>query len=288
VTQCYLFIKDSINRLPRGERAVGEFILASPEATLSMSIGELAKASGTSTATVVRFCKAVGCRGFKELRTRLHTDIMTGRHRDLACSDIRPGDPTETIIRSVGDNAISSIRNTISNIDPETLEKVVDAIAKSRRVDFYGAGFSGFIALDAQNKFLRLGKDSHCQLDTQLAIITSMSLRRGDTAVLISYTGETIDTIELAKKIRTTGATTVSITKSGENTLSKLTDLNLHTISDEGFIRSGAMSSRIGQIIMIDIIYSLVVSRNFEKYKPSLDRTAEALLDNNARCQNTT
>lgn len=277
VEQCYLFIKDNVGRLPRGERSVGEYILASPEAVTSMSIGELASACGTSKATVVRFCKAVGCRGFKELCARLHADVAVGRHRDLTYSDIHPCDGTESIIASVGDNAIGSIRNTLANLDREALEKAVDAIGRAGRVDFYGVGFSGFIALDAQNKFLRIGKFSACQTDAQLATLTAMNLAKNDVAVMISYTGETKDIIELTRRIRETGATTVSITKSGGNTLSTLTDLNLHTVSGEGFIRSGAMSSRIGQLTMIDIIFTLVVSRNFQKFKPSLDKTAEAI-----------
>ncbi len=275
--QCFLFIKDNVPRLPRGEKAVGEFILANPEAVPSMSIGELAGACGTSKATVVRFCKSVGCNGFKDLCARLRADISTGRHRDLTYSDIHPNDKTESIIASVGENAVNSIRNTIANLDLETLEKTVDIIERAERVDFYGVGFSGFIALDAQNKFLRLGKFSACQTDVQLATLTALNLMKNDVAVIISYTGETKDIIELAKKIRETGATTVSITKSGSNTLSSITDLSLHTVSDEGFIRSGAMSSRIGQLTMIDIIFTLVASRNFQKYKPSLDKTAEAI-----------
>ncbi len=275
--QCYLLIKDSVARLPRGERAVGEFILASPEAVAGMSIKDLAEACGTSKATVVRFSKAVGCSGFKDLVARLRADIATGRHRGLTYSDIHPGDKTDSIIASVGDNATNSIRNTIANLDRGILEKVVEAIGKAGRVDFYGVGFSGFIALDAQNKFLRLGKFSACQTDAQLATLTALNLKKNDVAVMISYTGETRDIIDLTRKIRETGATTVSITKSGVNTLSTLTDLSLHTVSDEGFIRSGAMSSRIGQLTVIDIIFTLVASRNFAKYKPNLDKTAEAI-----------
>lgn len=275
--QCYLFIKDSVHSLPRGERAVGEYILSSPEIVPNMTIGGLAEACGTSKATVVRFCQSVGCRGFKDLCARLRADVSSGRHRDLTYSDIHPGDKTESVIASVGENAVGSIRNTIDNLDRETLEKVVDYISKAERVDFYGVGFSGFIALDAQNKFLRLGKFSVCQTDAQLATLTALNLSRGDVAVMISYTGETRDIIDLTKKIRETGALTISITKSGSNTLSNITDLSLHTVSDEGFIRSGAMSSRIGQLTMIDIIFTLVASRNFQKFKPNLDKTAEAI-----------
>lgn len=275
--QLYLTLRDKTPHLPRGERAVGELILASPERALTMQIDQLASVSGTSKATVVRFCKAFGCCGYKDFRMKLHSELAAGRHKSLAYSDIHPGDAAASVVAGVGENAVGSIRNTVANIDYGVLERVVDAIGRAGRVDFYGVGFSGFIALDAQNKFLRLGKLSVCQTDVQLATLTALNLKRGDVAVMISYTGETTDVIELARRIGETGAVTVSITKSGENTLSGVTDLSLHTVSGEGFIRSGAMSSRIGQLTMIDIIFTLVASRDFERYKPNLDKTSEAI-----------
>ena len=283
MNQCYLKIKDCVHRLPRGERAVAEYILASPEQALGLSIGALAEECGVSKATVVRFCKSVGCRGYKELCASLDSEVSAGHHLDLSYSDIHPGDPTDNIIASVADNALSSIRNTASNIDRHELERAVELIRNANRIDFYGVGFSGFIALDAQNKFLRLGKLSVAQTDVQLATLTAVNLSPGDVAVMISYTGETRDIIDLAKKIRETGASTISITKSGNNSLSELTDISLHTVSDEGFIRSGAMSSRIGQLTMIDIIFTLVASRDFDRYKPNLDKTAEAIREKKTR-----
>ena len=62
----------------------------------------------------------------------------------------------------------------------------------------------------------------------------------------------------------------------GKNSLATATDINLFMVSDENFIRSGAMSSRIGQLCIIDILFSIVTSRLYSEVKPYLDRSMNA------------
>ena len=50
-------------------------------------------------------------------------------------------------------------------------------------------------------------------------------------------------------------------------------DINLYCVSTETLLRSGAMSSRIAQLTVIDTLYASVCSRMFDKVKSHLDRT---------------
>lgn len=276
--QCCLRIKDALPRLSTGEASVASYILKDPESIVDMSISELSNACSVSAATVVRFCKNIGCRGFKDLCVQLSLDITTGQHTALEYSDIRPGDSMEAIINNVRENSINGVNHTLNIMDRSVLGSVVDSICAASRVDFYGTGSSGLLALDAQYKFLRIGKSSISSEDSAFQIISASTLKRGDVAVFISYTGETKDTIELAEIAKGTGATTVSITNFGTNTLSGITDYSLHIVSEENIVRSGPMSSRISLLTAIDVIFSLTVSRVYDDVKASLDKSFAAML----------
>jgi len=91
--------------------------------------------------------------------------------------------------------------------------------------------------------------------------------------VLFSYSGETRDTIETCEIVKSTGATVITVTRYGRNLLNEMADIKLSISSAESMIRSGAMGSRIGQLTMVDILYTAVCSRLYDQVKPYLDKT---------------
>ncbi len=274
--RCYLNIKESYNHLSVSEKRIAKYIIDNPAEVVKLPIGELAEKCGTSKPTVVRLCKTLGYSGYKELCMYLNADIMLSEDGEMTYKDIRPDDDSPEIVAKVCENNIKAIRNTVEIMDYAALGKAVDLLIKARRIDFYGVGNSGFVALDAQNKFLRINKLATAQTDPHLQILTASNLSRDDVAVLISYTGETKDILETLDVIKTTGASTISITRLGKNSLAQATDINLFMVSDESFIRSGAMSSRIGQLCIIDTLFSIVTSRMYDDIKPYLDRSMTA------------
>ena len=274
--RCYLNIKESYDRLSTSEKRIAKYIIDNPSEVVKMPISDLAEKCGTSKPTVVRLCKTLGYNGYKELCMYLNADIMLSDDGEMCYKDISPNDDSPDIVSKVCDNNIKAIKNTMEIMDYQALSRAVELLIRARRIDFYGVGNSGFVALDAQNKFLRINKLATAQTDPHLQILTASNLSKDDAAVFISYTGETRDLLDTLDIVKSTGAQTISITRLGKNSLSDATDINLFMVSDENFIRSGAMSSRIGQLCIIDILFSIVTSRIYGEVKPYLDRSMAA------------
>lgn len=274
--RCYLNIKESYDRLSVSEKRIAKYIIDNPNEVVRMPISELAEKCQTSKPTVVRLCKTLGYSGYKELCMFLNADILLSENGEMSYKDINPNDDSPEIVQKVSENNIKAIRNTVEIMDYSALNRAVELLVAARRIDFYGVGNSGFVALDAQNKFLRINKLATAQVDPHLQILTASNLSPSDVAVFISYTGETRDLLETMEIVKSTGASTISITKLGQNSLSQASDVNLFMVSDESFIRSGAMSSRIGQLCVIDILFSIVTSRLYSEIKPYLDRSMAA------------
>ncbi|MCK9252033.1 MAG: MurR/RpiR family transcriptional regulator [Clostridiaceae bacterium] len=270
---CLLRIREIMNSLTPKEKKVASYILEYPAEVVGHSIEELARISQVSISTVVRLCKSLGYSGYKELLRMLSTDLVLMQQDSITYTDVRPGDSIDMIVRSVSMSNTKAIENTLSVLDEKELLRAIDVICQAERVDFYGVGSSGNVALDANNKFMRINKISIASQDPHVQILSATTLKAGDVAVLISYSGETMDILETAEIVRQSGATIISITRLGKNPLSELADIRLYSSSVEGMVRSGAMSSRIGQLNIIDILYTAVTSCEYDKVKPYLDRT---------------
>jgi len=273
LTGCCLKIKESLNGLTKKEKLVAEYVLKFPSEVSKMSIDELAKACVTSPSSVVRLCKSLGYAGYKDFCRMLTADVSANREEDIVYEDVRPGDDLPSIARSVSMGNVKAIESTLQILSPEQLEMAVNAISEASRVDFYGVGSSCLVAMDAHNKFVRINKTCNANADPHVQILSATTLKKGDVAVFISYSGETRDILTIADVAKKTSATIISITKYGKNSLITLSDICLSTFSTENLIRSGAMSSRVSQLTIIDILYTAVASKNYEKVKPYLDKS---------------
>ena len=65
----FVRIRFLIPTLPRAEKAIAEALLDNPEAITVMTLAELAKESGSSEASIIRFCRRLGFRGYTEMKT---------------------------------------------------------------------------------------------------------------------------------------------------------------------------------------------------------------------------
>lgn len=270
---CFLRIKELMSTLTPKERQIAMFILDFPSDAVNMSIEELATACGTSTSSVIRLCKSANYSGYKELCRALSADLASNQNEAITYEDIRPGASIDSIVRNVCMSNMKAIENTMSILNIGDLDKAVDAIAKADRVDFYGVGSSGIVASDAHNKFMRINKVSMSSADPHEQILSATTLKKGNAAVLISYTGDTKDILETADIVKQTEATLISITRYTKNLLSERADIRLYSSSSETMIRSGPMGSRIGQLTIIDILYTAVTSLEYDKVKKHLDKT---------------
>ncbi len=274
---CYVLLKESLNTLAQAEQRVARFILSNPRKVMNQSISELAVHCNTSKTTIMRLCKGLGFKGYKDFVKSLVADIALGQAEDVSYMDLHPHDDIRTVIKNVTSNNILSIENTMKILDPGEMEKAIDTIIHAKRIDFYGVGSSGIVALDAQSKFLRIAKNCYAFTDPHQQLFSAASLGENDAAVLISYSGETLDILDTLSIIQESGATTIGITRYGKNSLSSRVDIKLFTTSTETGFRSGAMASRIAQLNVIDIIFSAVAGRTYDDIKKYLDKTRIAM-----------
>jgi len=271
-------IRSLLPNLAPVERRVAQAVLDDPAGVAWRSISELARSCGTSATSVVRFCRAIGLRGYPDLRLALAGAVA---HDDAASvvaasSDIDPGDDPVTITKKIAYADAAAVTETASRLDVGALVKVVDALAAANRIDIYGVGASGHVAADLQMKLQRIGRPAVAFSDPHLAM-TSAALRgEGDIAMGLSHTGTTVDTIDVLEEARSHGATTVAITNFPWSPITDAADYVLLTAARETAFRSGAMTSRIAQLTVVDCLFVTLAQRDLSRTMDALERTFAA------------
>lgn len=274
-------IRAALPTLRPAERRVAEAVLDDPAAVAGRSISALASQCSTSAATVLRFCRAVGFRHYPDLRLalaretgRVEADNGSGVH---LTGDISPTDSLEQIVAKITYSDARAIEDTAATLDLRALARAIDAVASAERVDIYGIGASGFVAQDLHQKLHRIGLLSSVWPDPHAALTSAALLGPRDVAIAISHTGTTIDTIEALRVASDGGAITIAITNFGRSPLTEHARHVLTTAARETTFRSGAMSSRIAQLAVIDCLFVGVAQRSYERTMRALELTYAAV-----------
>ncbi|MDE6837428.1 MAG: MurR/RpiR family transcriptional regulator, partial [Acutalibacter sp.] len=269
--------------LPVSERKVARYVSQNLDNMVGLSVEELAGRSGSSQAAVVRFCKKLGYKGYRDFSIQLVSELAVAQRVNVhraGVSDILAGEKAGNVIRKVCHHNIQAIEDTFSLVEPEQVELAADKLFHAQRVDLYAIAASNLVAQDAQQKLMRINKRVTAYSDPHLQLSSASTLTPSDVAIALSWSGETREVLEAAELARRNGAFIIAITRFGKVSLEALADVHFGLSAPEMAIRSGAMSSRIAQMTMIDILFTCVVSRHYNETIPYLERTRQIMRAN--------
>lgn len=256
------------------ERGVLDCVLENPEAAAQYSIHRLAELSYTSPSTVVRICRKLGFEGYRDLQKSLLYEVaIRQENKTRRGGELEHTDQLTDIIDKVTYRNIASLENSRMLVEPEAIRKSVDLICASGTVLLFGMGASFLVAQDAYQKFLRVGKSCALSEDIHCQYVHARNAGPDDVAIIISYTGYTEEILRCAKSLRRQGTPIIAITRFEPSPLSQMSDCNLYVVAMEETFRSGAMSSRIAQLNMIDILYTAYFNRNYDQSLRNFERT---------------
>jgi RpiR family transcriptional regulator, carbohydrate utilization regulator len=197
---------------------VAELVLAGPTDAGYDSVGRLAERAGVSPATVVRLSRRLGYAGYAALKLAIAHEA--GRADQFGYARAQAGSAAPLHERMMADDA-HSIRGGAQAIDAASFEQARTAIAGAERVMFAGVGGSAALAALAAFRFSALGVRVTNAMDALVQHLNADTLRAEDVCVAISHTGESRDTIDVARAASAAGALTVGLTSSAGSPLTE-------------------------------------------------------------------
>jgi RpiR family transcriptional regulator, carbohydrate utilization regulator len=270
-------INAAMSKLRDSEKKIIEFIEQNKEEIIHLSITEVAERSETSESSVVRLCKRLGYKGFQDLKINLAREVIAPEKQINEI--IEKGDDVVTIKKKVFQSNIQALYDSIEVCNDDEIRKAVEAISNARLIEFYGTGGSGTVALDAHHKLLKLGIKSFAYNDTVLQAMSACVLSDQDVVIGISHTGSNTDVLDALRLAKEAGATIICITNSSKSPITKISDIVLQTASKETLFRTDAISSRIAQLTIIDILVAGVANQQYDLYFGNLQKTRKSTID---------
>lgn len=261
---------------------VGTAALEDPARTAASTITELAQRCDTSETSVLRFCRTLGFDGYPAFRIAVAAAVgeetASGRSSYVS-GEILEVDSVETVIQKVSSADALAVLDSARHIDIDSVEAVARAIVSADRVEAFGAGASSIVAADLHQKLTRIGVRSQAWMDPHGALMSVSQLQAEDVAVAISHNGETRLTVRFLAAARSAGAVTVALTNVPHSSVAKAADFVVATSVRETTQRSAAMASRIAQLSIVDVLFTLVARADTVRTLEFLEATQESVKD---------
>jgi RpiR family carbohydrate utilization transcriptional regulator len=267
-------------------RRIAERVLKAPEEVKSISIKDLANQCEVSESTVTRFVREIEVPSFQHFKILIAEELSQGgspaatpfidRH---VYEDITEADDTDSVLSKVAARYAMTVSDTRAGLSADELETAVAAIGEADVLAFFAMGASLLCVENALLRFMRVGKRCLFFRDLGVRQISTSTLGPKSLAIGVSNSGRTISTVDSLREAKVQGARTLAITSFPNSPIVRHADIKLFTPTVTGVAGPAdyheSMVSKIAQLQVIDVLYSLYAVRNFGRAIEGLERTAD-------------
>lgn len=243
--------------LSKNARQIGDWILANPAQTATMTSQELAAQINVSQSSIIKFSQRLGFRGYSEFKLALTEEL--GRKQAMQSlplhSNILADDPIAVIAQKLVQTKTDAMFHTTNALRLDEFNHAISWIQQAVRVQIVGIGGSALTAKDLAFKLLKLGITALTEQDSHVQIATARTLNSQDVLIAISFSGDKREILIAAEAAKQQGAKVIALTAPHKSPLRQLADLALDTIADESQHRSSAIASRTAQNVLTDLIF---------------------------------
>ena len=260
---------------PKREQRVSDFVLSNLESVVHLTQNEIAEAADVSVATVNRFCKTIGCEGFRDFNIRLAQSVAVSLQY-LGGPSHTDSESDQLVVQVFG-ALVDSLNQAHSQLDSAALRQAISLLASARRISFIGVGGgSANVAREGSNRFFRLGIPTEAHADGYFQRMLASTLSEGDIVFAISASGQPSELLDSVSVARQYGAGSISLTKTG-SPLAKAADVSIEIDIPEDQDIYKPSASRLVFIAIIDVLAAGTARKRPERVKEYLRRIRTTL-----------
>ena len=224
------------------EKKIADYIMEHKAQAVDMTVGELARASGTSDATVSRFCRRCGFKGFQSLKLALAREVLREEQDSRKVTNDIDRENLSQSLNNILANKVAELTETVRMMDIHSLEEILKKLEKARMVQLAAVGNTIPVALDGAFKFNQLGIPSVAGDIWETQAAYTFNLGPEDVVLLISNSGFSRRLNTLAQGAKENGSTLVLII----------------TATREKLLTEEFWFSRVTATAVIEILYLLL------------------------------
>lgn len=270
-----LIIREKYNKMSKSEKLISDFIMKDTLNILKMTALDIAKASGVSSASVIRYVKKLGFDGLDSFKIEISAHREQDKQNKWKMVDpiLCEQDNIDSICLKMQNRTETAFLDFFHQLDKKALKQAGKCVKNSRKIYIIGLGSSYCSAYDLFHKLRRAGFDANCYQDINMVVEFLNYVDEKDTLLTFSYSGESFEILYATEKAKEKKAKVIAITRNNESRLKNLADICLFVPDNENVQRIGAFESFQTSLMMAWLLYLIVIKDNFEQIEIELIKT---------------
>ena len=272
-TDIFSKIIEEYYRFTVSEKKVSDYIVAQRKSVQYMSISELAEACGVAEATISRFCRRLGYKGYNAFKLAIANASETER----TVEQTERNDTVMGLAQNRSAVNINAIEQTMLLLNPEMVEKAAKIMLESSKVLCMGQGGSAIIAEEASHLFSMSFSNFVPVVESHMQMIAAAGLSEKDCVLYFSYSGSTQDVADSISVAKKSNAKVILVTRFPKSPGAMRADVVLVCGAKESPLQHGSVEARISQLYIIDVLYHQMCRMEPEKAETHRKNVAEAV-----------
>jgi DNA-binding MurR/RpiR family transcriptional regulator len=256
-------IMNAYENMTQVERSIADFFVSNVK-LMDFSSKNIAQILYVSEATMSRFAKKCGYKGYRELIYSYEKDL----EEELQDHDI------SLLTRRVKGNYKKLLDESFEILKEDQINRISTLLHDKKRVFVYGMGSSGYAALEFQLRFMRLGLNVEAVTDSQMIQMNAALVDETNLIIAISLSGKTKEVMQAVRISKMNHAGVILITSNNKLEEEKYCDEILYVAMAKNLDGGTTISPQFPILVMIDIFYSYYLANDsyykVQKYKETL------------------
>lgn len=269
------------NSLTKTEKRIANAILAQPYMLSQCSLSEVAEQLNVGEATFIRFCRTLGFKGYTDFKLDLAIELATQDKESstLLDTDVSDSDSPQEIAVKLQATLNNVVAETANLLDYTELENAVSALRHAKRIFLFGVGSSGLTAEDAKHKLMRIGMQADAVTNNHFMYMQAALLTEHDVVIGISHSGYSEETTKALRIAKSNQAKTIALTHNLRSPITEVADYVLINGNRQGYMQGDSIGTKIAQLFVLDLIYTLLVKAEPEKAIEQKQKTLNVILE---------
>ena len=259
------------------EKKLADYILSAQDCISRMSISELASACSVADATVSRFCRRLGYKGYPDFKLAIANASIHRLEDNPLSGEITREDTLETISQKLLNASAMAMVQTREVLNLDAVAEAAAVLRESTSVLCMGQGGSMLIASEAAHLFSTISGKFRPVSDSHMQAMAAVMMEPTDSILFYSYSGSTLAMLDTLKTAKERGGRVILVTRFPNSPGAALADIVLQCGANENPLQSGSVPARIAQMYLTDILFSEYTRKNLDEAKERRNRIAQAL-----------
>ncbi len=206
-------VQTATDKLTQAERRLVTSVMSQPRKSALGTVTDLARAADVHEATVSRMVRKLGYDGFPAFRHALQQEFIPSQETATRLQRTLDATSASGVFSTLLGQEIAALSRAAEFVLEAEIQQAAEKLMSARRIFIYGHGNAEILALLAEKRFRRYGRDVHTlEGDARDMAETALAMARGDVLLCFAFRRPPRHYAALAEHARALGVATIAVT----------------------------------------------------------------------------